>query len=143
MKIIDMLRQEKPSLSFEVFPPKAADKYDSVEAAAAEIAKLKPSFMSITYGAGGGTSQYPVDIASTIQHTYHVNALAHLTCVSSTREHVRGVLDRIRETFPDRELTAVATGGNAPVILRYCRNRIIYDKYLLMEGLWAIYQRNR
>ena len=97
MKIIDMLRQEKPSLSFEVFPPKAADKYDSVEAAAAEIAKLKPSFMSITYGAGGGTSQYTVDIASTIQNTYHVNALAHLTCVSSTREHVRGVLDRIRE----------------------------------------------
>lgn len=96
MKIIDMLRQEKPSLSFEVFPPKAADKYDSVEAAAAEIAKLKPSFMSITYGAGGGTSQYTVDIASTIQNTYHVNALAHLTCVSSTREHVRGVLDRIR-----------------------------------------------
>ena len=93
MKIIDMLRQEKPSLSFEVFPPKAADKYDSVEAAAAEIAKLKPSFMSITYGAGGGTSQYTVDIASTIQNTYHVNALAHLTCVSSTREHVRGVLD--------------------------------------------------
>ena len=63
--------------------------------------------------------------------------------VSGTASMLDGLLDRIRETFPGRELTAVATGGNAPVILRYCRNRIIYDKYLLMEGLWAIYQRNR
>lgn len=63
--------------------------------------------------------------------------------VYGTASMLDGLLDRIRETFPGRELTAVATGGNAPVILRYCRNRIIYDKYLLMEGLWAIYQRNR
>ena len=63
--------------------------------------------------------------------------------VYGTASMLDGLMDRIRETFPDRELTAVATGGNAPVILRYCRNRIIYDKYLLMEGLWAIYQRNR
>lgn len=63
--------------------------------------------------------------------------------VYGTASMLDGLLDRIQETFPGRELTAVATGGNAPVILRYCRNRIIYDKYLLMEGLWAIYQRNR
>ena len=63
--------------------------------------------------------------------------------VYGTASMLDGLLDRIRETCPGRELTAVATGGNAPVILRYCRNRIIYDKYLLMEGLWAIYQRNR
>lgn len=63
--------------------------------------------------------------------------------VYGTASMLDGLLDRIRETFPGQELTAVATGGNAPVILRYCRNRIIYDKYLLMEGLWAIYQRNR
>ena len=63
--------------------------------------------------------------------------------VYGTASMLDGLLDRIRETFPGRELTAVATGGNAPVILRYCRNHIIYDKYLLMEGLWAIYQRNR
>ena len=63
--------------------------------------------------------------------------------IYGTASMLDGLLDRIREIFPGRELTAVATGGNAPVILRYCRNRIIYDKYLLMEGLWAIYQRNR
>ena len=72
-----------------------------------------------------------------------VPGIGELVGASQREERYDVLLDRIRETFPDRELTAVATGGNAPVILRYCRNRIIYDKYLLMEGLWAIYQRNR
>ena len=54
-----------------------------------------------------------------------------------------GIIDRIREEFPGQELSVVATGGNAPVIVRYCRNRIVYDKYLLMEGLWNIYQKNK
>ena len=54
-----------------------------------------------------------------------------------------GIIDRIREQFPGREVNVVATGGNAPVIVRYCRNKIVYDKYLLMEGLWSIYQRNK
>ena len=57
MKIKEILGQGKPTLSFEIFPPKTEDKYESVEQAASEIAKLKPAFMSVTYGAGGGTSQ--------------------------------------------------------------------------------------
>lgn len=97
MKIKEILSQGKPSLSFEVFPPKTEDKYDTVEKAAVEIAKLKPDFMSITYGAGGGTSQYTVDIASTLHNQYDVTALAHLTCVSSTREQVFKVLERLKE----------------------------------------------
>lgn len=55
LKIREILAVGKPTLSFEVFPPKTEDAYDSVEKAAAKIAKLKPSFMSVTYGAGGGT----------------------------------------------------------------------------------------
>lgn len=54
-----------------------------------------------------------------------------------------GVIDRIREQFSGRTLSVVATGGNAPVIVKYCRNKIVYDKYLLMDGLWAIYQKNK
>lgn len=54
-----------------------------------------------------------------------------------------GVIDRVRELFPGQEVSVVATGGNAPVIVRYCRNPIIYDKYLLMNGLWTIYQKNQ
>ncbi|WP_333647605.1 methylenetetrahydrofolate reductase [NAD(P)H] [Lacrimispora sp.] len=97
MKIKEILGQGKPTLSFEIFPPKTEDKYESVEQAASEIAKLKPAFMSVTYGAGGGTSQYTVDIASGVYHNYNVTALAHLTCVSSTKEKVRQVLKELKE----------------------------------------------
>lgn len=97
MKIGEILAQGKPPLSFEVFPPKTVDNYESVERAAKEIALLKPSFMSVTYGAGGGTSRYTVDIADTLNNRYQVPTLAHLTCVSSTREHVRHVLEELKE----------------------------------------------
>lgn len=97
MKIKTILAQEKPVLSFEVFPPKTKDKYDSVEKAAVQIAALKPAFMSVTYGAGGGTSRYTVDIASHLKHECRVTPLAHLTCVSSTREQVIKVLRELKE----------------------------------------------
>ena len=54
-----------------------------------------------------------------------------------------GIIDRSREQFAGKDVSGVATGGNAPVIVRYCRNKIVYDKYLLMEGLWTIYQKNK
>lgn len=96
MKIKDILAKGQPTLSFEVFPPKEESNFASVEKAALEIAKLNPSFMSVTYGAGGGTSQYTVQIASGIQSTCQVPALSHLTCVSSTREKVHSVLREIQ-----------------------------------------------
>lgn len=96
MKIREILAQEKPVLSFEVFPPKAEDKYESVERAAAEIAKLSPSFMSVTYGAGGGTSKYTVDIASGLSREYGVTALAHLSCVTSTRDQVKIMAEKLK-----------------------------------------------
>ena len=63
--------------------------------------------------------------------------------VYGTAGMLDGIIDRIRGLFPDRKVSVVATGGNAPVIVRYCRNPIIYDKFLLMDGLWTIYQKNR
>ena len=95
MKIRDILAAGKPTLSFEVFPPKTADNYESVERAALEIARIQPAFMSVTYGAGGGTSEYTVKIASTIQNQGNVTPLAHLTCVSSTKERVRELLGEL------------------------------------------------
>ncbi|MDD7024450.1 MAG: methylenetetrahydrofolate reductase [NAD(P)H] [Oscillospiraceae bacterium] len=97
MKIRDILKDERPTISFEVFPPKTMDNYASVERAATEIAKLHPDFMSITYGAGGGTSEYTVNIAADLMHRYDTNVLAHLTCVSSTREKVKDVLGKLKE----------------------------------------------
>ena len=89
MKIKEILAQEKPVLSFEVFPPKQEDAYEAVEHAVTEIAKLSPSFMSVTYGAGGGTSRYTAKIASGLLKNYGVTALAHLSCVTSTKDQVR------------------------------------------------------
>ena len=95
MKIIDIITADKPSLSFEVFPPKTDDAFAGVEAAALEIAGLSPSFMSVTYGAGGGTSRFTADIASDIL-AQGVTPLAHLTCISSSREHTRRMLEELK-----------------------------------------------
>jgi len=89
MKLSELLKKDGLSLSFEVFPPKTDSAFDTVKHATEEIAKLHPSFMSVTYGAGGGTSRYTLDIAKNIKNTYGVPTLAHLTCVSSTKETVR------------------------------------------------------
>ena len=97
MKIKDILAQEKPVLSFEVFPPKEEAAFEPVKAAAFEIAKLSPAFMSVTYGAGGGTSKYTVEIAADLKEKFGVTSLAHLTCVASSREHVHRVVERLKE----------------------------------------------
>ncbi|MBE6727356.1 MAG: methylenetetrahydrofolate reductase [NAD(P)H] [Ruminococcaceae bacterium] len=95
MRIIDIITQNTLSLSFEVFPPKSETGFESVKAATEEIAKLSPAFMSVTYGAGGGTSKYTLDIAKNIKQHYGVPTLEHLTCVSSTKETVRQKIDEI------------------------------------------------
>ena len=97
MKLSQILQQKTLSLSFEVFPPKTSTAFESVKTATEEIAKLHPSFMSVTYGAGGGTSRYTLDIARNIKNQYGVPTLAHLTCVSSTRETVRLKIREIQE----------------------------------------------
>ncbi len=96
MKIIDLISKSTLSLSFEVFPPKTETSFESVKTATEEIAKLRPAFMSVTYGAGGGTSKYTLDIAKNIKELYGVPTLAHLTCVSSTKETVRQKIDEIK-----------------------------------------------
>lgn len=98
MKIIELLNQEQMSLSFEVFPPKKETSYENVCRATEEIASLHPAFMSVTYGAGGGVSSYTLDIAKNIKEKYDVLMLAHLTCVSSSRETVAQRIIDMKET---------------------------------------------
>ena len=98
MKISTLLAQKIPTLSFEVFPPKTAATYDSVANAAMEIAKQRPDFMSVTYGAGGGTSQYTLSIAKDLQNKANVTPLAHLTCVSSTKEYIHNRLFELKQS---------------------------------------------
>lgn len=96
MRITDVICGEKPSLSFEVFPPKTSDTFESVRTVTESIAALHPSYMSVTYGAGGGTSAYTVSIAKNLQDTFGVPTLAHLSCVSSTRAQIKEQLARLQ-----------------------------------------------
>lgn len=96
MKISKILRDGGLSISFEVFPPKTNASFDTIKTATEEIAALRPSFMSVTYGAGGGTSRYTLDIAKNIKEKYNVPTLAHLTCVSSSKATVRERISDIK-----------------------------------------------
>ncbi len=97
MKITDILNTRNMSLSFEVFPPKKETSFETVKAATEEIAAYRPSFMSVTYGAGGGTSRFTLDIAKNIKEKFGVPTLAHLTCVSSSKETVHEQINALRE----------------------------------------------
>ncbi len=96
MKLTELFENDRFSLSFEVFPPKTDTSFESVKHATEEIAKLHPSFMSVTYGAGGGTSRYTLEIAQNIKQHYGVPTLAHLTCVSSTKETVQRKIGELK-----------------------------------------------
>ncbi len=117
MKVSDILSKGNPTLSFEVFPPKTSDKYESVLKATEEIAALSPDFMSVTYGAGGGTSKYTFDIAKKIMERFDVPVIAHLTCVSSTKE-TEGRL--IRDIIGSGIENIMALRGDIPEHMQDC-----------------------
>ena len=94
MKLKDVWKKKEVTLSFEAFPPKKDSDFASVASAVEKIAQLKPDFMSVTYGAGGGTSAYTGKIAQIVQ-AQGVTALAHLTCVSSDRDRIHHELDAL------------------------------------------------
>ena len=96
MKLTEIFDKGTLSLSFEVFPPKNDTAFESVKEATEEIAKLSPSFMSVTYGAGGGTSSYTLEIAKNIKANYGVPTLAHLTCVSSNKQTVAKKIEEMK-----------------------------------------------
>ena len=95
MKISDILKQNPVTISMEVFPPKSDVKLESVRKTVREISRLHPAFVSCTYGAGGGTSRYTVEIAQDIK-AEGVASMAHLTCISSTRDSVHDQIGRIK-----------------------------------------------
>ena len=97
MRIIVIIKADKPSLSFEVFPPKTSDTFDTIKGAIEDIARLKPSFMSVTYGAGGGTSEFTVSLAKDVNDNFGVTPLAHLTCINSTKDDIKARLTALKE----------------------------------------------
>lgn len=96
MKLNEILLKNDVTLSFEVFPPKVTADYEAVKEAAYGVARLKPSYMSVTYGAGGSTRGNTLKIAKGIQEEYGVTTIAHLTCVGATKEGIRQSLEEMR-----------------------------------------------
>ena len=131
MKIIDRLNEDRIHISFEIFPPKTDEGFDSVIAAADEMAKLNPEFISVTYGAGGGTSKNTARIASHIKDELHVLSLAHLTCASSTKEEVRYVIENLKSLGIENIL---ALRGDIPANMTFPdENRFQYASELVQE----------
>ncbi len=116
LKIREILKDNRVHISFEVFPPKTDAGFESVLSATDRIAALKPSFISVTYGAGGGTSKNTVSIASHISNELGVTSLAHLTCVSSTKEEVQKVIGELKEQGIENIL---ALRGDRPAKLTF------------------------
>jgi len=97
MKITSIFEKEAITVSFEVFPPKTTTNYEAVEKAALGVAALKPSYMSVTYGAGGSTRGYTIKIAEKIQKEQQVTTIAHLTCVGATKADIHAALGQMKE----------------------------------------------
>ena len=96
MKIRDLLKEDRVTVSCELFPPKRGGELEKAKAVVRDMARLNPAFMSVTYGAGGTHSRNTVEIANEIENVNGVTALAHMTCVSSEREQVRSMLEELR-----------------------------------------------
>ena len=96
MKVTEILKQDKPTISFEVFPPKKDTDFADVEAAATSISELNPSYMSVTYGAGGSTKGLTIKLAEGIQNKYNVPTIAHLTCVCADNAGISQALEDMK-----------------------------------------------
>ena len=112
MKVKNIINSEKNTISFEVFPPKKDTDFENVKKAALEIAAQKPSYMSVTYGAGGSTKGHTIKLASEIQIQYKIPAIAHLTCVCADRIRIKNALDEMKAAGIENIL---ALRGDVPV----------------------------
>lgn len=97
MKIIDLLNQGKITVSCEIFPPKPGVSLDQIHTVIQGIATVCPDFISVTYGAGGSTSKRTLEIAQEIQEEHGIPALAHLTCVASSRTEIDNTLQSLQQ----------------------------------------------
>lgn len=111
MRITEKLMVKDQLISFEVFPPKTDSAFESIEWSVRELSAHNPDFMSVTYGAGGGTSQYTTKIASLIKNRLDTTALAHLTCASTPIDTINQILDTLKENHIDNVL---AMRGDIP-----------------------------
>ena len=96
MRLTEVLKTDQVTISCELFPPKQGAQLANYKNIVADMAALKPAYMSVTYGATGGTSDYTVELGSEVEK-HQIPALAHLTCASSTKEKVASVIEELKE----------------------------------------------
>lgn len=132
MKIIDRLNEDGIHISLEVFPPKTDAGFAKVQDAVDKIAALKPDFISVTYGAGGGTSKNTAKIVQHIREDLGVESLAHLTCVSSSKEEVRAVIENLKALGIENIL---ALRGDIPVGMTFPQQEYFRYAYQLVEEI--------
>ena len=132
MKIKDRLNENGIHISFEVFPPKTDAGYEKVQEATDRIAALKPNFISVTYGAGGGTSKNTAKIAEHIKEELEIESLAHLTCASSTKDEVRCVIENLKELGIENIL---ALRGDIPTGMQFPSEDRFHYAYQLVEEI--------
>jgi methylenetetrahydrofolate reductase (NADPH) len=89
MKIIDIFNEKKTVVSLEIFPPKLDAPVETIYKTLDDLSDLKPDFISVTYGAGGKAKDRTIEIASKIKKQYGIESLAHLTCISATKEQIK------------------------------------------------------
>ena len=95
--IQELFSQKRPTLSFEVFPPKKDGEFEAAFEVLDELATLHPDFISVTYGAGGSKSKKTIEIASYIHNKLSIPALAHLTCVGSTKADILQICSQLKD----------------------------------------------
>lgn len=111
MRLSELLNTDEVTISCELFPPKKGAQLENYKKIVADMATLKPAYMSVTYGATGGTSDYTVELANEVCNVNHIPALAHLTCASSTKEKVASVIEELKANKIDNIL---ALRGDIP-----------------------------
>lgn len=97
MRLTELMKSDRVTISCELFPPKQGTQLENYKNIVKEMADLKPAYISVTYGATGGTSDYTVELANEVRNVNHIPALAHLTCASSTKEKVAEVIAELKE----------------------------------------------
>lgn len=97
MKVSDLYVKGKTVLSFEVFPPKATSPIETVYNTLESLCDLDPAFISVTYGAAGGAKSHCCEIASRIKNTHGIEPIAHLTCISNTKDQINTILGEFSE----------------------------------------------
>ena len=134
MKISEILKNNKVTVSFEVFPPKQWDKIESTKQTVIEMCKSAPSFMSVTYGAAGTTSGFTTEIATQVKEC-SVEPLSHLTCLTSTRDKIHQVVSELCENGVENIL---ALRGDIPQGFEFPDEQYFTNAYQLVNEIKSI-----